>query len=1628
MKQTLLTIILALCALAGTNTTAWAERVYELQVCEGLSGYIHVKGWSYDNADITAATAVAVRVCTDTACNNQYGDTHVTQTNNPKNEQLTDDFSDHGFDLYVPIGAGTYYVQVFGFDVNNQNPEQMNSPYTAVTVTAAEGITIPLTIATKDLTLHNGDVLTGTGGEKACVKIAAGATVTLSDVNITAIPNDDSHKWAGITCYGDATIVLADVTNNTVRGGNSSYPGIKVGPTGTTLTIQGGGSLNASGNMNFAAGIGSMLKTGSEVGDCGNIVIKGGNIKASGGVAPAIGSSQNTSCGNITIIGGTVNAESWGQGPGIGCYYSTCGDITITGGTVTAKSKTGPAIGSFRTNAICGNITITGGTVTAETSSATYSIGTVEGTCGTITIGNTVVEGITAKKFLYNSETTAYTVSFDKNNNYATGTMANEVFFSTAAQPLTTCTFSLAGNTFTGWNTAANGSGDAYSDGQTITATIGMTLYAQWHANVTVSFDANGGEGSMDDQKISYNKPQALTANTFTRERYHFAGWNTESNGSGTSYSDGQSITATNDVTLYAQWTPYTYNITYADAVNGTNYVTNTNPTTYAYMGGAITLAEPTRVGYTFNGWTYGEVTVPTKSVIITQGTYGDLSFTAHWTIDADAIITLKPEFGSYTMFNGQKLTGTGGANTHITIAHGATVTLSGVTITGHTNQWCPGITCEGDATIILDEGTTNTVAGGSGWSGIFVPQNKTLTIQGSGTLIANGSSVVGWEAAGIGGGASSASCGNIVITGGIITATGGGGSAGIGGGANSDCGNISITGGTVTANGGKYAPGIGSGYDYLSDCGDITITDGVTSITATKGANSPHSIGTAYEGSVGTITIGGVETGGIPQSPFTYNPTNTEPYTVTFDANGGVGTMDDETFTANTPQALTTNVFTRWSYDFTGWNTAADGSGVSFADGQKVINLGTATLYAQWQWVDLHEPDSPFGLLIKDETEAMGTAARWYINMPTSGTITQTFSDATITTFKVYDDGNGDYPGYYSNNCDGYLVLNAPEGYVIQLSGKICTFGYTEDHGKPRDDTGQDYLTVYDNSEASGTTLLDHVYHTYYWGDISTVTSSGKSMTLYFHSNGSYVEKGLDLTVTLIPPTLTLANNTDNTTAIDEADGKPRNVTLDGRTLYKDGDWNTLCLPFDLSAAQIAASDLAGAKLMELDNTETLYEGHKTGLEDGTLYLNFTDATSIKAGKPYIVKWILPNPDLTISTDAEWEAFAANVYNGTTYEGKIVKLAADINVTAMVSGTFKGTLDGDGHIINVSISGGGDGQALFHEINGATIMNVNVTGNIEGNERPATFASFVSGISTIRNCRSSVAISSTKENDWVDGGAFVARINSGHTINIVDCVFTGSVTYTTYAYAGGGIVGFAQNNSKANLTRCFYSPSAINISTKDVNSKTKYFVSGADNNTITQCYYNSVAAAKSNIFTNDGGTDASGMSNNDLLTALGDGWEIGGENVIPKKYYSSLPPIENPVFANVTINATAPTSVPFSGGAFVGQYSPFEVPEANRYIMLGSGNTLGYAAAGKTLRPFRAHFEVPVGNGGGVKAYQISFGDEGTETGIISIDNGKLTMDNGAGAWYDMSGRKLDGKPTQKGIYIHNGSKVVIK
>lgn len=126
---------------------------------------------------------------------------------------------------------------------------------------------------------------------------------------------------------------------------------------------------------------------------------------------------------------------------------------------------------------------------------------------------------------------------------------------------------------FTGWNTEKDGSGTAYADQESVknlTAVNGetVTLYAQWKLSTyNVIFDKNNGTGSMENQILTFDKEDALSANTYLRVGYSFTGWNTQADGKGTTYTDQQKVTNLSadgsDVTLYAQWKPYMLTIHY---------------------------------------------------------------------------------------------------------------------------------------------------------------------------------------------------------------------------------------------------------------------------------------------------------------------------------------------------------------------------------------------------------------------------------------------------------------------------------------------------------------------------------------------------------------------------------------------------------------------------------------------------------------------------------------------------------------------------------------------------------------------------------------------------------------------------------------------------------------------------------------------------------------------------------------------------------------------------------------------------------------------------------------------------------------------------------------------------------
>ena len=254
-----------------------------------------------------------------------------------------------------------------------------------LTVERKSSSKINLSKLTSHITLMDGDELTGTldgSTQRVMLTIADGATVTLNDAQILGHDFDQNKdQWAGITCAGNATIILKG-TNQVVTF-NRSRAAIQAGPVGSTLTIKGDGNLTVgrTENHNCTAAIGASYSI-----PCGNIVIEGGNITATAGDGSGIGSCSKGSCGNITITGGNITATA-GHGAGIGSSHrGSCGNITITGGTVTAFGAIGAGIGSS-SNSSCGDITITGGSIFAQGSGRQAGIGSsYGGSCGNITI------------------------------------------------------------------------------------------------------------------------------------------------------------------------------------------------------------------------------------------------------------------------------------------------------------------------------------------------------------------------------------------------------------------------------------------------------------------------------------------------------------------------------------------------------------------------------------------------------------------------------------------------------------------------------------------------------------------------------------------------------------------------------------------------------------------------------------------------------------------------------------------------------------------------------------------------------------------------------------------------------------------------------------------------------------------------------------------------------------------------------------------------------------------------------------------------------------------------------------------------------------------------------------------
>ena len=344
-----------------------------------------------------------------------------------------------------------------------------------------------------------------------------------------------------------------------------------------------------------------------------------------------------------------------------------------------------------------------------------------------------------------------------------------------------------------------------------------------------------GNDPAYDEtaiQKIGKGISIGLRRNALKREGYVLVGWNSEADGSGTYYSNGQRVSFDGDVTLYAQWamaltsetTTLTDGNTYSfdsDVINENRMTVNGNVTLILLDEYTLTSTE----GITVNEG--NDLTID----VIGNGTGAVNAFAMDPNPDENKF-NHNAAIGSEENCSSGLITINGGTVN-------ATSETFGAAIGGGKNS---------NGTVTINGGYVNAT---SGTYGAAVGGGR----DGNGTVTINGGTVnttSGTYGAAIGGGLDRS--GNVTINGGTVNATGGKLGAGIGGGFNGSCGSVVINDGTVNATSGLNGAAIG--YGYTGPGGGTVVINGGT-VTATAGKNGAG-IGGCYDGPGVNVTING--------------------------------------------------------------------------------------------------------------------------------------------------------------------------------------------------------------------------------------------------------------------------------------------------------------------------------------------------------------------------------------------------------------------------------------------------------------------------------------------------------------------------------------------------------------------------------------------------------------------------------------------------------------------------------------------------------------------------------------------------------------------------------------------------
>lgn len=514
----------------------------------------------------------------------------------------------------------------------------------------------------------------------------------------------------------------------------------------------------------------------------------------------------------------------------------------------------------------------------------------------------------------------------------------------------------ITGYSFDGWYTSPTG-GDKYDWSTKLTNDV--TMYAHWTANgYTVKYDAGGGKGTMGDQKFTFDVPQNLSPNAFTRDGYTFTGWKRADTGD--AYQDGQQVanltsTPNGIVTMIAQWTPNPASINYdPNPPAGKTAGGQGTPNWDGHTGDTPTIGQNgwTIDGYTFAGW----ATSP-------DGSGARYAPGARWT--ANGTLTLyaqwTPGQASLT-YDGNGATGgktdpqTGKTDEKINVRD------NGFTRDGYTFvTWNTQADCKGNA---VKPNSEWTLRGSSTLYACWAGNAQTLTYHGNGATGGNTAAQSGKT-----GDELTTNANGFTRDGYTFvrwdTAKDGSGTA-YGEGKNGVSQYVMKPAGNDLYAIWKANPAtIQYRNDWPNTTGSTPDTTGNTGDTVTISQNSFDRPGYTF---TGWSTSKRGDPSLQPGDKHTLEPRTTtvwaqwkaDPAHLVYNSN--IGTVGSETKTVDGVVDQTvktiTNPFDRPGYTFSGWNTQADGKGKAYATGadyvltanDKSTPKNTSVLYAQWK------------------------------------------------------------------------------------------------------------------------------------------------------------------------------------------------------------------------------------------------------------------------------------------------------------------------------------------------------------------------------------------------------------------------------------------------------------------------------------------------------------------------------------------------------------------------------------------------------------------------------------------------------------------------------------------------------